>query len=47
MLEGKLAVVSFPIDNTIHGDWWLLAYTLSLFHVMYFEISTWKKIKES
>ena len=46
MLEGKLAVASFTIENPRHGDWWLLAYTLILCHVLYFEISTWQKIKE-
>ena len=46
MLEGKLAVASFPIEKLCHGDWWLLAYTLILCHVLYFEISTWHKIKE-
>ena len=47
MLEGKLAVASFPIEKPWHGDWWLLAYTLIFYHVIYLEISTWHKIKES
>ena len=47
MLKGKLAVASFPIQKLWHGDLWLLAYTLILCHVLYFEISTWHKIKES
>ena len=47
MLEGNVAVASFPIENPGHGDWWLLAYTLILCHVLYLEITTWHKIKES
>ena len=47
MLEGKLAVASFAVEKPNHGNWWLLAYTLSLCHVLYLERSTWNKIKES
>ena len=47
MLEGKLAVASFPIEKLWHGDWWLLAYTLIFYHVIYLKINTWHKIKES
>ena len=46
MLKGKLAV-AFQQKNHVCGNWWLLAYTLSLSHVLYFEIITWKKIKET